>query len=312
MNTPFEKLTLITQALEEMLLKNMYKWLEGRVHDPKQFCKWLKRTGAFMAGSGPLQFLMGEEWDYDMDIYIMWYKNEKMKVDVGDVFSALTGHPAYTTSDNCTVSLDYLKKSKLLKNVFRTIKVDDKRSITVCSTIANHYGEFCCLLKYGLTDRKYWGEQNSSCYTESAIVQIGEYFYYDSSKLCTKCKTNFRVNNCCENGCYDENKKPIQIIHINSEKYKDVRSFVQNFDLDFCKVTFDGEKFEILNPESLLTKTSIYHKHPEYTKEVMEIRKKKYEDRGFTITMPPPSDVEVSNDKELENLDDPLGLKEFE
>lgn len=97
---PFEEYTNITKTIEESLqdalLQKMYNWLEGRVHDPKQFCEYLKNTGAVIAGSAPLQVLMGQKWDSDIDVYVMRAK-EANKNTNPNIFNELTGYSTYTT-----------------------------------------------------------------------------------------------------------------------------------------------------------------------------------------------------------------------
>ena len=139
-----------------------------------------------------------------------------------------------------------LKKIIKKHDVFRTIKVDDEKSLAVDSYVADLYGEFCCLLKYGLKERMYWGFRGSDLdnYDEDIeIVRVSEYFNYKPSEICDDCKKVYNVSKSCKNKCYNKDKKPIQIVYINPEKHETVRSFVKTFDLDFCKIIFDGEKF---------------------------------------------------------------------
>ena len=63
----------------------------------------------------------------------------------------------------------------------------------------------------------------------------------------------------------------------------DLMKAIGNFDLDFCKCWFDGEDFNVINSQSILTKT---HDRPHLNKTCnLEERIAKYRKRGFTIDM---------------------------
>ena len=272
----------------------MYEHLKGRVDNPKRFCKWLKSTGAKMAGGDVLRFLMGEDWDSDIDIYVMDASEKKsVKLNNEAIFLAIAGNTRYILSDDINakpvINVSELITSKAFNNLFKNIKIDDNRSIIVRSDVVNLYGEFACLLRYSQKERTYWGHNGSlmNCYdNDSDIIRVSEYHYYKYSDLCSDCKSE--SNDCvslkmCENSCYNPTKKPIQIISLDPKKHNSIKDYVKTFDLDFCKVMFDGEKFEILHPESLLNKSSVYHSKKYYTDEITKMRKKKYTNRGFKI-----------------------------
>ena len=298
--------TIIKKDFKAMMLKR----LEGKVHNPEEFCKWLKKTGAVMCGSFPLQVMLDETWDdSDIDIYVMNKENEQVpkKMCVSDsTHSEVVSVPLDSThsevvSEKRIIQLEQTKNyltylltqtttqaginwDKVLKNpIGKTIFTKVLDTVVLCSSV-NYYSKFTCLLKFGLKERAYWGRTEYNKYDTSLITSIGN-FQYSSIKPCQSC-AKYTVQVYCKNECAKKHKNiTIQIIKLNPKLNKSIKEFVGKFDLDFCKVMFDGEDFTILEPKSLLTRTSTYNKildwHIQKNKRVA-----KYIKRGFTITEP--------------------------
>jgi len=83
----------------------------------------------------------------------------------------------------------------------------------------------------------------------------------------------------------------IQIMSINPLEFTSLKDFIDLYDLDFCKVMFDGDTIEVMYPESIKTKSSEYgrkdrsktleEKNRWYDRKKMRISK--YKGRGFNI-----------------------------
>jgi len=92
----------------------------------------------------------------------------------------------------------------------------------------------------------------------------------------------------------EKNPLIVQIMSINPFEYDDLKKFIDLYDLDFCKVIFDGDKVEVMYPYSVRTKISIYNRlysgdnHVDIERKLRwnnrkKTRTLKYEKRGFTI-----------------------------
>jgi len=284
-----EQQTLVKSVLKSLMLDR----LKGKVHDPEEFCKWLKKTGAVMCGSFPLQIALNEEWEgSDIDIYVMDAdpklfpmtqdvddKTQKRVIDLERTKNYLTRLVTESTSSK-GINWDDVIKDDIGKTIFAKVL----NTPVLCSSV-DTYSKFGCLLKFGLKERSYWGTTSSSGYDTSLITDIGEY-NYSSVRPCDSCVDHSGLPHNCENKCYEKCKNTkIQIIHLNPKFNKTIKEFVSKFDFDFCKVMFDGEDFTILEPQSLITRSSVYNKVEDWHNQ-KDKRIAKYIKRGFTINEP--------------------------
>lgn len=298
----FNPINLYCRVLEQQkttqtVLKGiMLSRLKDKVHDPEEFCKWMKQTGAVMCGSFPLQIMLNEEWkDSDIDIYVMGAQYPRVS-NIGartpepikkklenDRVGRLRNENVYLRNmvlERKAIDWDKVVGDPVGKTIFT--KVGD---VAVLHTSVATYTKFGCLLKYGLKKRVYWGTTSSNHYNTSLITDIGEYSY-TSVQPCEKCTKYTHFIGGCKQKCYEKCKNTkIQIIHLNPDMNSSIKEFVGKFDLDFCKVMFDGEKFTVLEPQSVVTRTSKYNKIEDWHHQ-KDKRVAKYTKRGFTILAP--------------------------
>lgn len=271
------------QTTQNVLKSIMLSRLKDKVHDPVEFCKWMKQTKAVMCGSFPLQIMLNEEWkDSDIDIYILEGAEPIKKELVDDRVGRLRNENVYLRNmvvEGKAIDWDKVVEDPVGKTIFT--KVGD---VAVLRTSVATYTKFGCLLKYGLKKRVYWGMTNGNHYNTSLITDIGEYSY-TSGQMCDKC-TKYTHFTGCKEKCHEKCKNTkIQIIHLNPKLNSSIKEFVSKFDLDFCKVMFDGEKFTVLEPQSVKTRTSKYNKIEDWHHQ-KDKRVAKYTKRGFTIVAP--------------------------
>lgn len=74
----------------------------------------------------------------------------------------------------------------------------------------------------------------------------------------------------------------VQLIYLNNSKYGSIEQFVDRFDLDFCKIVFDGHTLKAMKPESVKNKTSRYNRVSDWRNKRKE-RIAKYTTRGFKV-----------------------------
>ena len=74
----------------------------------------------------------------------------------------------------------------------------------------------------------------------------------------------------------------LQIMHINSLIHHNLTNFIDQYDLDFCKVIFDGFKLNVMYPDSVKTRTSVYNRITDWNGR-KEYRTQKYIKRGFKV-----------------------------
>lgn len=89
-------------------------------------------------------------------------------------------------------------------------------------------------------------------------------------------------------------KIDIQLIVVDKNKYKDIKDYINQFDIDVCKMMFDGKKFYYKNWNDIIRKKSNYvmyidlqNHDNEYGRYLRTIdRIKKYKTRGFKFYEP--------------------------
>lgn len=74
----------------------------------------------------------------------------------------------------------------------------------------------------------------------------------------------------------------VQIMNISPVVHSNLTKFIDLYDLDFCKVIFDGSKLNIMYPESIKTRTSVYNCITDWNGR-KDYRTQKYIKRGFKI-----------------------------
>jgi len=261
--TSIELITSLQKTGDKYVLKKAHEWLEGRVHDPEVFCRWLKQTNTVMMGSAPLQMLLGENWrDSDIDLWVMDKSKDDLKLDshtLRDLVNQIKANECFT--DN-KVELEDLKP------YFKYLPGCGYRS----QFDINYYSEMGCYLRNNINYLRHNHIDNLSRYNSSVdILKVHYYSYHgNDNEDCTQNKE-------CK-GC-----TPVQIIQIDPNKHSSFKSMADSFDFDFCKVIFDGEKFEVLKPEAILKKESYQQKKKWCDEKRYEMRVKKYTERGFSI-----------------------------
>jgi len=271
--SPIEFLDGNKKRMEKFMLEKMCYELKGKVHNPEEFCKWMKKYGAVMTGSFPLQVLLDEQWCGkntgekvgDIDILVMGVKEDVKLINPMVLQTKLM---------NLIFDCDFTNTKNLSESITKKDVVDKFgdcfghiEDVVTTKYNINNFSKFGCCLKFVNKVGQYSGIGEvgdvEAKYENLDILRIVELFYSENNN-----------NN-------SENKTKIQIIHINPDKYPTIKSFVKEFDLDFCKIMFDGETFNIFYPDAILEKKSIYRNPEKYKNK--DIRIKKYQDRGFTI-----------------------------
>ena len=234
----------INKILQETFKIKMLEKLKDRVKDPVVFCQNMKKYEVFMSGSILLQVMLGEEWESDIDLYV-FSKEIKDKSIPASILSKIILN---------TEKLEELYENKSISKFFTKIdgkiysKYDvDKESKFIYSLRSDTD------LYPGLTTE-------DKIYNTDSILRVGNYRYVHAKK-----ETN------------------IQIIHIDKKNFSNIADFVEEFDLDFCKIIFDGEKFTMLYPDSVINCTSKYNKTSDW-QDRKDMRIEHYKKRGFTIT----------------------------
>ena len=74
----------------------------------------------------------------------------------------------------------------------------------------------------------------------------------------------------------------IQIMHINPNLHTDLTKFIDQYDLDFCKVIFDGTSLNVMYPKSVTIRTSKYNRITDWNGR-RQYRTDKYTKRGFKV-----------------------------
>lgn len=283
--TPFEICSVLELLKNHHLLKKTKIWLKGKVADPEEFCSWLKKTGTVMAGSAPLQILLGQDWkDSDIDLYVMDQSSHNRKLDrypVRKLVQLMDSNSKFDEGDDVVVSLSNMKKFfKLIDHI-----TSDTYSpyIYITQYDINDYSEMGCLMKNRLYYKLIQDSNNICKYDRNVdISKVHTYRYQGECKLeCPLQNSDKNTNSTDSNAKECPKCTHIQIIHINPDKHSDIKSFIDSFDLDFCKVLFDGEKFDIMYPESIKTKSSVQKSWTQ--KQILSDRAKKYKARGFNI-----------------------------
>lgn len=126
----------------------------------------------------------------------------------------------------------------------------------------------------------------NKCANPSFDTDKYEYIIKDMKVRIEEVSTRSRTIGCKKNEYNDMcsiSFPKVQIINLVSEgKRYGIDYFVDDsFDLDFCKNTFDGKTLNIINIDSILTKTTDLSKHKYPFTNMNRIYK--YENRGFTI-----------------------------
>lgn len=206
-------------------------------------------------GSPPLQMLLDENWESDIDLYVMDSSHENNKLHLNDL-------------------IDELDK-------FRDDSFVDLSNIT--SFYTNIYGETVSRFEVNMLSKM----GSYLRYSHYRLIQEGslggyEYNVDDIRKVDTytyRCQKEYHCSKrgTCS-GC-----QLIQIIHIDHQKHFTFKSMAESFDLDFCKIIFDGKLFEVLYPDAILKRTSIQKGKDWVCSEFYDQRKKKYQKRGFTV-----------------------------
>ena len=168
-------------------------------------------------------------------------------------------------------NLEIILDNKIIKKLF--VKIEGKR-FTKHGVI--HASEFI----YALGNDLHGFTSETKHYTAGDILRVGN--YYDSSV---------------------DKKMNIQIIHLDPKKCSSVKSFVEKFDLDFCKVMFDGEKFTILHPESVINRISKYNKEDDW-QDRKDKRVAHYRARGFTIYENTPDKKSTQSSDKMPKLEE--------
>lgn len=273
--SPFQKYIEKKNSLNKSMKNEFAKYLEGRLHDPQEVFGWMKKDNIHLAGGAVLKFLNGEPLgDSDLDFFdFSDYKNKKHELDLNYMVEFLSSEK-YSTG----FSYEKAKKKFTLDNF---LKFDEGKNFRIFGNMlvpiwsVERHGEFACKL-YFESQRRYEGQ---TCATpesykhDSNISTITEYAYMKN-----ECGMNHvgsissSIMKCC-------GTTHIQIIH--TKKYTNMKEYMNNvFDFDFCKVSFNGEKFTILYPDSVKDKKCLY-KTTHENKELSAKRRKKYEKRGY-------------------------------
>lgn len=174
----------ITDTMAEEIGVKLIKQRLNKVGiDAEEFCQKMKENGCFMAGSFPLQSVLGEEWqNSDIDIYKMTGDDEKPKEEDFREYEEV---------------LDYFPPKYYVDGFERYLF--DKYTVK----------------KYDKTTK------TNLCFYKDKD--------YDS--IFIKGLRNYTLDNIT-----------VQFIQCNKERYNSIENFLETFDLDLCKIMFDGER----------------------------------------------------------------------
>lgn len=280
--TPFAKYHTGIVNFQNKLREDFIDFLKGRLHNVRIVFNLMKKYNVHLAGGAVLKFLNGEPLGKsDLDFYNFEDGKKyhiKHERDFFYTFSRSLANGKYFHSVNHEEAMKNFDLEKFIDNSKFFKKIGD--TIVPYYAFRDH-GGFACELFFE-PHRRYKGMNvtpNEAYNNNSNISQITDYAYVE--KLCKECKKIKTWGSSYMKCCGITN---LQIIHVTS-KFKTMKEYMEKtFDFDFCKVSFDGEKFTVLHPKTVMKKRCKYkttHNNDELSKK----RKKKYEARGYTFDM---------------------------
>lgn len=279
--TPFAKYHTSIENLQNKMKEDFVDFLKGRLHNVNVVFDLMKKYNVHLAGGAVLKFLNGEPLgESDLDFY-NFEDGKKYHIPnqffFYDFFNSLANrkYPHGVKYQEAKKNFDlgkFLDNSKYFKKVGDTV---------VPYYAFRDHGGFACELFFE-PHRRYKGMNvtpDEAYNNNSNISQITDYAYVE--KLCEKCYKSNASGSSYMNCCGITN---LQIIHVDS-KFKTMKEYMEKtFDFDFCKVSFDGEKFTVLHPKTVTEKRCQYKTTHDNDHLSMK-RKKKYQDRGYTFDM---------------------------
>jgi len=228
------------EAMKNLLFNRLEKY--GIV--PEDFSKLLKKNGAVLTGSFPLQAILEETWDNsDIDIFMLSEEND----------------PYFDKM------MSYFEK----RFITSPDKKDDKKD-----------------------DKKNEGKQEN---IPNPKVKKNNHYQYSIGKEIRDIYDSYSSS-------FNGDKIKVQLVSIEKKliKYTSIVDYVNNtFDLSFCTITYDGEKFTHSNWEDIYEKRGSMNlrKNVRFSNDYSLLtqtlkREEKYRLRGFNIT----KSVEIQNE----------------
>lgn len=288
-------------SLKELYIKRGTKSLKNKLIEigwTQELFDCLKESGAIIAGSFPLQHLLGVNWEgSDIDIFSDYYDERygKFTKTLTAFFDTQPGNfemlrfqgfgksykkycatchvlvNGHASDSSCDINLDYENIDisgyiTYLEDMNYTpvsVIAHITVALSVCSTIKINHGIKLLAKQY---------PEFSHILRDNNIRGIGSYLYnsstFDNSTNYESLGNNFDIVNLLMNDVAHQ---------IITFKDKSPREVVDTFDYGFCKVYFDGETIHVVDWDSVSTKTTTVMANTRIC------RKHKYEARGFTI-----------------------------
>lgn len=280
------------EYLKKFWIRNVVRCLQNiliSIGWTQQDIASLKETNSYIAGSFPLQCLLGEFWEgSDIDIFT---KITQPGPDGIPIMNKIEKHGDYLNYHGFSPEYKRWCIQCSSPECDHCVLMSQEKSIWesyIEYLIQEGFAPFQVIIR--IISRLNYSGNSKEFHTSIIEILKTKYPSYDRELSLIQCKKSFDLHRiwwiCRNNEEYNAStieftllnylceEQKVQIIAL---KEKDPLDYIAEFDFDFCKVYFDGEQLHVMNWDAVLTRTS------SIKGKTRPSRIEKYENRKFFI-----------------------------